>query len=125
MDTTNVLGPATSAETPDDPNKPTTAASPTSLEVETTGDEDTTDAADDEDEEKIYRFWSGDADTVFFNARIRARSPEEALDILQRCLGDSKSIYPDATEQGADQVEEAEVHVATYNMTVEDILEEE
>jgi len=64
---------------------------------------------------------------VFFNARIRARSPEEALDVLQECFGGLVDIYPDndANLKITDQVEEAEVHIATYNMTVEDILEEE
>jgi hypothetical protein len=120
MATTNVHGAAAGAQNLDDRNQPPTASSPATTDVETTADDDAT----DEDEEKIYRFWSGNADTVFFNARIRARSPEEALDILQRCFGGLEDIYP-ADGEGADQVEEAEVYLATYNMTVEDILEEE
>jgi len=118
MATKKLPGAAASAQNPHDPNKPSNATSLATQEVE---------IAADDGAENISRFWSGNADTASFNARIRARSPEEALDVLQQCFGGFVCIHPDkdADFEVADRVEEAEVHVATHNMTVEDILEEE
>jgi hypothetical protein len=55
--------------------------------------------------------------------RIRAASPEEALDVLQRCLDGLTDIYPDPAD-GAGLVEEAYVHLASDLVTVEDMEED-
>jgi hypothetical protein len=76
---------------------------------------------------KTYRFFSGNWTTGAsgFIARVRARTPEEALELLRRVLPSEKTIDPDGSDEDVRRVRHIDAYFEANNVTLDDIDEDD